>query len=101
MGAAVFMPVKWRNWGFQTDPQPGLGGRRGYQPRGRLLGGSSSMNAMSYARCHASDYDDCATLNGPTGSDLSEVLPSFGRADHHARMGDEVGRTYCRVDVWG
>ena len=38
------------NWKFETEPQPGLNGRKGYQPRGRVLGGSSSINAMIYAR---------------------------------------------------
>lgn len=86
MGAAVFMPVKWRNWGFQTEPQPGLSGRRGYQPRGRMLGGSSSMNAMIYARGHASDYDDWATQHGATGWSFSDVLPYFRRAEHNERF---------------
>ncbi len=57
---ALFIPGKWRNWAFETEPQPGLDGRRGYQPRGRMLGGSSGLNAMIYIRGHASDYDDWA-----------------------------------------
>ncbi len=57
---ALFIPGKWRNWAFETEPQPGLNGRRGYQPRGRMLGGSSGLNAMIYIRGHASDYDDWA-----------------------------------------
>ncbi len=59
---AIFVPGKWRNWAFETVPQPGLNGRRGYQPRGRMLGGSSGINAMIYIRGHASDYDDWAGL---------------------------------------
>ena len=57
---ALFIPGKWRNWAFETEPQSGLNGRRGYQPRGRMLGGSSGLNAMIYIRGHASDYDDWA-----------------------------------------
>ena len=57
---AMFVPGKWRNWAFQTVPQAGLDGRRGYQPRGRMLGGSSGINAMIYIRGHPSDYDDWA-----------------------------------------
>ena len=48
------------NWGFETVPQPGLGGRRGYQPRGKVLGGSSSVNAMIYVRGQPEDYDGWA-----------------------------------------
>ena len=51
---ALFVPGKWRNWAFETVPQPGSNGRRGYQPRGRMLGGSSGINAMIYIRGHAS-----------------------------------------------
>jgi choline dehydrogenase-like flavoprotein len=51
---------KINNWAFETVPQPGLNGRRGYQPSGRALGGSSAINAMLYVRGHPSDYDDWA-----------------------------------------
>ncbi|MEN9315060.1 MAG: hypothetical protein RIS35_1453, partial [Pseudomonadota bacterium] len=54
-GAAVIVPRGLNNWAFETVPQPGLEGRRGYQPRGRVLGGSSSINAMIYARGHRAD----------------------------------------------
>lgn len=86
LGAAAFMPVKWRNWGFDTEPQPGLSGRRGYQPRGRMLGGSSGINAMIYTRGHASDYDDWARLHGADGWSFSDVLPYFKRAEANARV---------------
>ena len=56
--AGVLMaPTKLNNWAYETVPQPGLGGRRGYQPRGRALGGSSAINAMIYTRGHPADYD--------------------------------------------
>ncbi|MFN3845469.1 MAG: GMC family oxidoreductase N-terminal domain-containing protein, partial [Paracoccaceae bacterium] len=48
------------NWAFKTTPQQGLGGRRGFQPRGRALGGSSAINAMLYVRGHPADYDEWA-----------------------------------------
>jgi choline dehydrogenase-like flavoprotein len=70
-------------------PQPGLGGRRGYQPRGRALGGSSAINAMLYVRGHPSDYDDWADL-GCDGWDWQSVLPWFRRAEGNARFGDDL-----------
>ena len=68
------------NWAFDTVPQPGLGGRCGYQPRGKVLGGSSSINAMIYIRGHRSDYDDWASA-GCTGWSHDDVLPYFIRSE--------------------
>ncbi|WHZ12355.1 MAG: Oxidoreductase, GMC family [Burkholderiaceae bacterium] len=68
------------NWAFETVPQKGLNGRRGYQPRGKVLGGSSSINAMCYIRGHRSDYDDWAAA-GCTGWSWGEVLPYFKRSE--------------------
>jgi len=82
---AVFIPGKWRNWAFETEPQPGLDGRRGYQPRGRMLGGSSGLNAMIYIRGHASDYDDWAA-QGAGGWSFADVLPYFKRAEGNERL---------------
>ena len=53
------------NWRFETVPQPGLNGRRGYQPRGKGLGGSSAINAMLYIRGHSQDYDEWRDLGCP------------------------------------
>jgi choline dehydrogenase-like flavoprotein len=75
------------NWAFETVPQPGLNGRRGYQPRGRVLGGSSSINAMIYIRGHRSDYDGWAAAGNP-GWSYDEVLPYFKRAEHNERGAD-------------
>lgn len=72
------------NWGFRTTPQPGLGGRRGFQPRGKALGGSSAINAMLYVRGHPADYDEWADL-GAEGWDWDSVLPWFRRAEGNAR----------------
>ena len=49
---------KINNWAFETVPQTGLSGRKGYQPRGKALGGSSAINAMLYVRGHSKDYDE-------------------------------------------
>lgn len=60
--AVISIPTKLNNWAFETVPQKGLNGRKGYQPRGKGLGGSSAINAMVYIRGHAQDYDDWAAL---------------------------------------
>jgi choline dehydrogenase-like flavoprotein len=74
-------------WTFETVPQPGLNGRRGYQPRGKVLGGSSSVNAMIYMRGHRADYDAWAAA-GNRGWSYEEVLPFFKRAEHNERGAD-------------
>ncbi|MEM1099937.1 MAG: GMC family oxidoreductase N-terminal domain-containing protein [Pseudomonadota bacterium] len=82
---------KINNWAFQTVPQAGLLGRRGYQPRGKALGGSSAINAMLYVRGHAWDYDRWAA-DGCPGWGWSDVLPYFMRSEHNVRTGDTSGR---------
>ena len=74
------------NWALHTTPQPGLNGRRGFQPRGKALGGSSAINAMLYVRGHPSDYDGWADL-GATGWDWASVLPYFLKSEGNARPG--------------
>ncbi|WP_231881483.1 alkyl sulfatase dimerization domain-containing protein [Cupriavidus necator] len=74
------------NYGFTTEPQRALGGRRGYQPRGRVLGGSSSINGMIYIRGTPSDYDGWAAA-GCEGWGWSDVLPYFKRAECNERLG--------------
>jgi choline dehydrogenase-like flavoprotein len=86
-GIALMAQTGHANWAFQTVPQPGLGGRRGYQPRGKVLGGSSSINAMVYARGHRSDYEHWAAQGNP-GWSYAEVLPYFKRAEHNERGAD-------------
>ncbi|MEP1329298.1 choline dehydrogenase [Pseudophaeobacter sp.] len=78
---------KINNWAFETVPQPGLNGRRGYQPRGKALGGSSAINAMLYVRGHAKDYDEWADL-GCDGWNWDAVLPYFCKAENNERGGD-------------
>ncbi len=72
------------NWALWTTPQPGLGGRRAFQPRGRGLGGSSAINAMLYIRGHPSDYDGWADA-GAEGWDWQSVLPWFLKAEGNMR----------------
>ncbi|KVD89730.1 glucose-methanol-choline oxidoreductase [Burkholderia stagnalis] len=86
-GAVAMMPTRINNWAFETVPQPGLGGRRGYQPRGKALGGSSAINAMVYIRGHRSDYDHWAAL-GNDGWAYDDVLPYFRLSEHNERFDD-------------
>jgi choline dehydrogenase-like flavoprotein len=85
LGIAVLVPRRLHNWAFKTVPQAGLHGRRGYQPRGKTLGGSSSINAMVYIRGHRSDYDEWAAL-GNVGWSFDEVLPYFRRSENNERL---------------
>ncbi|CAD6523650.1 GMC family oxidoreductase [Paraburkholderia sabiae] len=85
LGVAAVVPFKLKtNYGYLTTPQPGLNGRRGYQPRGRGFGGSSAINAMVYTRGHPLDYDDWARL-GCNGWSFDDVLPYFRRAECNER----------------
>ncbi|SMH28867.1 GMC family oxidoreductase [Mesorhizobium australicum] len=88
-GTALMLPgrPKISNWAYQTVPQPGLGGRRGYQPRGKALGGSSAINAMLYIRGHRSDYDGW-TAAGCDGWGWQDVLPYFRKAEGNQRGED-------------
>lgn len=70
---------------LQTEPQPGLHGRRGLQPRGRTLGGSSSTNAMIYMRGHPQDYEAWVAMGNP-GWGWQDVLPWFIRAEGNERL---------------
>ena len=87
LGIALLVPRRIHNWAFKTTPQPGLDGRRGYQPRGKTLGGSSAINAMVYTRGHRSDYDAWAALGNP-GWSYADVLPYFRRAENNERIAD-------------
>jgi hypothetical protein len=75
------------NWGFETVPQRASAGRRGYQPRGKVLGGSSSVNAMIYVRGQPEDYDGWAS-EGNLGLGLGRRAAYFRRAEHNERGGD-------------
>lgn len=75
------------NWGFWTEPEPRLGGRRLWWPRGKGWGGSSSINGMIYIRGHARDYDHWRQL-GLRGWSYAEVLPYFKRSEAMEGGGD-------------
>ncbi len=77
---AFAMPRGVHSWHYQTVPQAGFGGRRGFQPRGKALGGSSTINAMIYSRGPRSDYDAWAALGNP-GWGYDDVLPYFKRSE--------------------
>jgi len=87
-GLALLAKTGGANWAFETTPQSGLGGRRGYQPRGKVLGGSSSVNAMIYMRGQPEDYDAWAAAGNP-GWGWDDVLPWFKRAEHNERGADD------------
>ncbi len=78
---------RYCNWSFETEPEPGLAGRRIPWPRGRVLGGSSSINGMIYARGHRLDYDGWAQ-RGLLDWSYERVLPYFRRSERHHRGGD-------------
>jgi choline dehydrogenase len=70
------------NWMYQTEPVPGLANRRIYQPRGKVVGGSSAINAMVYSRGQAEDYDGWAAM-GNHGWGWSDVLRLYRRMEDH------------------
>ncbi|MGI9408279.1 MAG: GMC family oxidoreductase [Hyphomicrobiaceae bacterium] len=72
------------NWMYETEPEPNLGGRRIFQPRGKVLGGSSSINGLVYIRGQAEDFDHWRQL-GNTGWSYDDVLPYFLRAEDQER----------------
>ncbi|MBC6439116.1 MAG: GMC family oxidoreductase N-terminal domain-containing protein [Rhodospirillales bacterium] len=75
------------NWAYTTEPDPGFGGRRDYWPRGKVLGGSSAINAMVYIRGHRADYDDWKAA-GNSGWGWDEVLPHFKAIECNEAGGD-------------
>ena len=76
------------NWAYHTEPEPGLNDRQIYWPRGKVLGGSSSINAMVYIRGQHADYDDWAAM-GNKGWSAADVLPYFKKAETNSRGGDQ------------
>jgi choline dehydrogenase len=82
MPSACFLPMKSKrfDWGFMTEPEPGLNGRRIHQARGKVIGGTSSINGMVYVRGHPGDFDQWEEL-GAAGWSYSDCLPYFRRAE--------------------
>ncbi|MCW5237437.1 choline dehydrogenase [Verminephrobacter eiseniae] len=76
------------NWYYHTDPEPFMDQRSMYCPRGRVLGGSSSINGMVYIRGHALDYEGWASRPGLANWSYADCLPYFRKAEHRARGGD-------------
>jgi choline dehydrogenase-like flavoprotein len=98
IGIALMVPSKTNNWAFETVPQPGLNGRKGYQPRGKALGGSSAINAMVYIRGHRSDYDGWAA-QGNVGWAYDDVLPYFKKSENNEVVQDAFHGTGGPLNV--
>ena len=87
----ITIPAAWSklfksdcDWAYSTEANPGMDGRKLFVPRGKMLGGSSSLNAMMYTRGNSSDFDEWAAL-GNTGWSYEEVLPYFKRCEDNSR----------------
>lgn len=80
------------NWKYQTEATPGLGGRTEYWPRGKVIGGSSSINAMVYIRGQADDFEDWKAAGNP-GWGYADVLPYFKKSENNLEGGDEYHGT--------
>ena len=88
-GLAKLVGQKGINWNYDTAPEPQLNQRRLWWPRGKVLGGSSSINAMCYIRGVPRDYDEWAAA-GAQGWDWNSALPYFKRAERNSRGGDAL-----------
>lgn len=87
-GVLAIIRSKILNWGFWSEPQPKLGNRKLYWPRGRMLGGSSSLNAQVYIRGHHTDYDDWQQAGNP-GWSWKNLLPLFKSLEDNERGASE------------
>ena len=102
----LHIPIAWTlacadprfSWGYTTEPEPALGGRKVPLPRGKVIGGSSTVNAMRYSRGHPRDYDQWRQL-GLEGWGFADVLPYFRRSERNWRGDNKYhgggGRTEC------
>ncbi len=91
IGFAVGGPLGLNTARYETVAQPTLNNRKGFQPRGKVLGGSSAVNAMVYCRGNAADYDGWAAAGNP-GWDHASVLPFFRRAEHNTCVAENARR---------
>ncbi len=87
----IHIPITWLrlfktayDWAYETEPEPQMNNRKMYWPRGKMLGGSSSMNAMMYVRGNRQDYNEWAEL-GAQGWSFPEVLPYFKKMENYER----------------
>src|SRR3981189_238307 len=87
LGYGKLFKEKSVNWMYQTEPEPGLNGRQVFQPRGKVLGGSSSINGLLYVRGQHEDYDRWRQ-RGNAGWGYDDVLPYFKKAENQQRGGD-------------
>lgn len=94
----MLMKSKRFNWGYHCEPEARTGNRRFFWPRGRVLGGCSSVNAMIYARGHKWDFDHWASL-GNDGWSYDEVLPWFKKSERWARGSNEYHSDQGTMDV--
>jgi choline dehydrogenase len=88
LGYGKLFKDKTVNWMYQTEPEPGLDGRTVFQPRGKVLGGSSSINGLLYVRGQHQDYDRWRQ-RGNAGWGFDDVLPYFKKAEDQQRGADE------------
>jgi len=104
MPSALSIPMNMPkyDWRYQTEAEPHLGGRRMHTPRGKVLGGSSSINGLVYVRGNALDYEHWES-QGATGWGYRQLLPYFRRAERRADGGDEyrgaVGKLHTRYGL--
>lgn len=88
IGYAKLFQNKRYNWMFETEPEPELNGRKVYQPRGKVLGGTSAINGLVYIRGQKEDYDHWAQM-GCTGWSYADVLPLFRRSEDQENGADD------------
>ena len=91
MPAALTYPIgsRFYDWKYESEPEPHMGGRRVYHARGKVLGGSSSINGMIFQRGNPMDYDRWAEAEGMSDWDYAHCLPYFKRMEHRLVGGDE------------
>jgi choline dehydrogenase len=98
LGYGKLFKEKSVNWMYQTEPEPGLGGRQVFQPRGKVLGGSSSINGLLYVRGQHEDYDRWRQ-RGNVGWGFDDVLPYFKKAENQTRGADDYHGTNGPLSV--
>jgi choline dehydrogenase len=98
LGIVALLGSKTYNWYFNTEPQAQLNNRKLYWPRGKTLGGSSSMNAMIYSRGNPADYDEWEALGAP-GWGWDALFPIFKQLEHNERGADDFHGTGGELNV--